>query len=58
MKRIGLAITLAAGSALAALPLMAQSQQGQGRAVVTILPSAKNGNVGQIPTQNLKLKVN
>ena len=33
-------------------------QTGQGRAVVTILPSAKNGAVGQVPAQSLKLKVN
>lgn len=58
MKTIGLAVALAAGSVLAAAPVFAQNQQGQGRAVVTVLPSQKNGNVGQIPTQNLKLKVN
>src|SRR5579872_4782634 len=58
MKHIGLAVALAAGTALAASPVFAQNQQGQGRAVVTVLPSQKNGNVGQIPTQNLKLKVN
>ncbi|HEY1577397.1 MAG TPA: hypothetical protein VGF82_10050 [Terracidiphilus sp.] len=58
MKRIGLALALAAGTALTVCPVFAQNQQGQGRAIVTVLPSQKNGNVGQIPTQNLKLKVN
>jgi hypothetical protein len=58
MKHIGLAVALAAGSVLAASPVFAQNQQGQGRAVVTVLPSQKNGNVGQIPSQNLKVKIN
>jgi hypothetical protein len=59
MKTIGLSVALAAGSFLAAFPALAQTpnQQGQGRAVVTILPSAKNGNIGQVPAQNLKVKV-
>lgn len=59
MKTIGLTVALAAGSLLAAFPALAQTtnQQGQGRAVVTILPSAKNGNVGQVPAQNLRVKV-
>ena len=58
MKKIALTIALAAGSLVAVSPVFAQNQQGQGRAVVTILPSQKNGNVGQIATQSLKLKVN
>lgn len=57
MRKIAMAVALAAGSILAASPLFAQNQ-GQGRAVVTILPSQKNGSVGQIATQSLKLKVN
>lgn len=58
MKTIGLTVALTAGSFLAAFPAFAQTnQQGQGRAVVTILPSAKNGNIGQVPAQNLKVKV-
>ena len=57
MKKPVFAIALAAGAFLAALPAIAQNQ-GQGRAVVTILPSQKNANIGQIATQNLKLKVN
>lgn len=57
MKKPVLAVALAAGTFLAAFPAIAQNQ-GQGRAVVTILPSQKNDNVGQIATQNLKLKVN
>jgi hypothetical protein len=61
MKILGIAaIALTAGALFAASPAFAQkdSQQGQGRAIVTVLPSAKNGNVGQIPAQNLKVKVN
>lgn len=57
MKKIS-AIAFAAGVFLTVSPVVAQSQQGQGRAVVTILPSQKNGNVGQIASQNVKLKVN
>jgi len=60
MKKIGLTIALAAASLVAVCPAFAQkdNQLGQGRAVVTILPSAKNGSVGQVPAQSLKLKVN
>lgn len=58
MKSIGLAIAIVAGAVLAASPAFAENQTGQGRAVVTVLPSQKNGNAGQIATQNLKLKVN
>ncbi|MBS1804863.1 MAG: hypothetical protein JST28_15990 [Acidobacteria bacterium] len=60
MNRIGIvAIALTAGTLMAASPVFAQNnQQGQGRAVVTVLPSAKNGNVGQISPQDLKVKVN
>jgi hypothetical protein len=61
MKKIGFAaIAFTAGTLMAAPPIFAQkdAQQGQGRAIVTVLPSAKNGNVGQISAQNLKVKVN
>jgi hypothetical protein len=60
MKKIGLSIALTAGVILAAAPSFAQKndQTGQGRAVVTILPTAKNGTVSQVPAQSLKLKVN
>jgi hypothetical protein len=60
MKKLGLSIALTAGAILAASPSFAQKndQTGQGRAVVTILPSAKNGTVSQVPAQSLKLKVN
>lgn len=61
MKRLGFtAVALAAGTLMAASPAFAQknSQQGQGRAIVTVLPNAKNGNAGQISAQNLKVKVN
>jgi len=59
--RLGLAaIALTAGTLMAASPAFAQknAQQGQGRAIVTVLPSAKNASAGQISAQNLKLKVN
>jgi hypothetical protein len=45
---------LFAGQALA----QKDTQQGQGRAVVTILPAQKNGDIGQVPAENLKIKVN
>ncbi|HEY2472843.1 MAG TPA: hypothetical protein VGI45_33975 [Terracidiphilus sp.] len=57
MKKASLVLALAVGGFLAASPAIAQNQ-GQGRAVVTILPSQKADSVGQIATQNLKLKVN
>lgn len=55
MKTI--AVVLAA--VLAACPAFSQKsdQQGQGRAVVTILPEQANGNIGQVP-QGFKIKVN
>lgn len=57
MRKTTLAVALAAGAFLAVSPAFAQNQQGQGHAVVTILPSQKNGDVGQIASQSLKLKV-
>ena len=58
MNRIRIATAMLASTVFAASPLMAeQNSQWQGRAVVTILPSAKNGNVGQVPAQDLKVKV-
>ena len=58
MRKTTLAVALAAGAFLAVSPAFAQNQLGQGRAVVTILPAQKNGDVGQIASQSLKLKVN
>lgn len=61
MKRLGItAIALTAGTLLAASPGYAQknTQQGQGRAIVTVLPTAKNSNAPQVSAQNLKIKVN
>lgn len=61
MKKLEIAlVALTAGTLFASSPAFAQkdSQQGQGRAIVTVLPSAKNGNVGQISAQSLKVKVN
>ena len=61
MKKLEIAaIALAAGTLVAASPTFAQknAQQGQGRAIVTVLPHGKNGNAGQISAQDLKVKVN
>ena len=61
MKTLGIvAIALTAGTLFATSPAFAQkdSQQGQGRAIITVLPSAKNGDAGQISSQNLRVKVN
>jgi len=61
MRNLGIsAIVLAAGTLMAASPGFAQKHtlQGQGRAIVTVVPSAKNANAGQISAQNLKVKVN
>jgi hypothetical protein len=59
MKKIALAVALTAGTVLATSPAFAQKndQQGQGRAVVTILPSNPSATLGQVP-QGFKLKVN
>ena len=59
MKRIALAVALTAGTVLAAFPAFSQKsdQPGQGRAVVTILPSHPNDNLSQVP-QSFKVKVN
>src|SRR6185437_13069929 len=61
MKRLVIAaVALTAGTLMAASQGFAQtnSQPGQGRAIVTVLPNAKTGNVGQISAQNLKVKIN
>jgi hypothetical protein len=61
MKRLGIAaIAFTAGTLFATFPAVAQkdTQQGQGRAIVTVLPSAKNGNAGEISAQSLKVRVN
>jgi hypothetical protein len=60
MKKLGLAVALAVATTATAFPALAQkdSQPGQGRAIVTILPSEKNGSVAEVPAQNLKVKVN
>src|SRR6476646_3014127 len=59
MKKLRLVVALTAASLLAACTAFSQTsdQPGQGRAVVTILPSHPNANLGQIP-QSFKLKVN
>jgi hypothetical protein len=59
MKTIGLVIAVIVGTVLAASPAFAQrnDQQGQGRAIVTVLPSHPSDNIAQIP-QGFKVKVN
>jgi hypothetical protein len=61
MKSKLFATSITLGAILAASPIFAQKydQQGQGRAVVTILPSNKQSDaVGQVTAQSMKLKVN
>jgi hypothetical protein len=59
MRKIALGIALTAGSVLATSLAFAQKsdQQGQGRAVVTVLPEQANGSIGHVP-QGFKVKVN
>jgi hypothetical protein len=59
MKTIGLVIALIVGTVLAASPAFAQKndQQGQGRAIVTVLPSHPSDNIAQVP-RGFKVKVN
>lgn len=58
-KSIQLAAWTAAGMLLAGVPGFASSenQQGQGQAIVTVLP-AKNAPAATVSTQNLSVKVN
>ena len=61
MKRLGLtAVALTAATMMAAFPIFAQknTEQGQGRAIVTVLPSDRNGDAGKLSARDLKLKVN
>jgi len=59
MRKIGIATTFALGAMLLAGQAFAQkdAQPGLGRAVVTILPVQKNGDVGPVSPQSLKIKV-
>jgi hypothetical protein len=59
-KQLQLAVWVAAGSLLAAIPSYAaaqENQQGQGQAVVTVLPQ-KNAPAGALNRQDLSVKVN
>jgi hypothetical protein len=58
-KSIQFAVWVAAGVLLAAAPGFAdsQNQQGQGQAVITVLP-AKNAPAAEVSQQNLAVKVN
>jgi hypothetical protein len=59
MRKIGIVTAFALGSVLFAGQAFAQkeTQQGQGRAVVTILPAQKNGEVSPVSPQSLKVRV-
>jgi len=58
--KLKIAILAAAGALLAAAPAFSQSaeREGQGQAVVTILPDHGNGAPGAVSQQQLNLKVN
>ncbi len=59
MTRMGRAICLAAGALLMAAPAFSQNEnQGQGQAVVTILPGHGNEVPAAISSHDLNLKVN
>ena len=60
MKKLGIAIALVTGSLLSSSPLQAQrdNQQGNGEAVITILPAQSGENVANVSQQDIKIKVN
>jgi hypothetical protein len=60
MKNLGMAIAVAAGALMIAAPTLALSDdlQGQGRAVVTILPAHSGEQAANVSQQDLKVKVN
>jgi hypothetical protein len=60
MKRLGIAVAVAAGAMVLAAPAFSQkdNEQGHGRAVVTILPAHSGEDMAKVSTQDLKIKVN
>jgi len=59
MKKIALAISLAAGTIMAAAPAFPQNEnQGRGQAVVTVLPANDKAAQPSVSAQDLAIKVN
>src|ERR1035441_10216472 len=56
MKKLGTAIWIAAGLMLVAAPAFPQNQ-GQGRAIVTVLPSHAGEAASSVSPQDVKIKV-
>src|SRR6266567_6043322 len=59
MKRIALAMSLAAGALMAAAPAFPQNEnEGRGQAVVTVLPANDKAAPANVSPQDLAIKVN
>lgn len=59
MKKIAIAMSLAAGALMLAAPAFPQSEnQGRGQAVVTVLPANDKAPAPDVSPQNLAIKVN
>ena len=60
MKKLGVAVALAAGTLLMAAPAFAQNQhrQGQGQAIVTVLPAHEGEQAVSVALQDVKVKIN
>jgi len=60
MKRIALAMSLAAGALMVAAPAFPQTNEneGRGQAVVTVLPAHDNASPANLSPQDLAIKVN
>ncbi len=58
MKKLGMAVWMGTAVLLSAAPGFAQEKQGQGQAIVTILPKHDGPGAGEIAPKDLKLKVN
>jgi hypothetical protein len=56
MRKLGLTIAMAAGALLMAAPAFPQSQ-GEGRAIVTILPAHAGETAASVSLQDVKIKV-
>ena len=58
MKRLGMAVLMAAGAAMLGAPASPEPAQGQGHAVVTVLPKKNPEAPVNITTQDLQVKLN
>lgn len=59
MKKMAMAISLAAGALMLAAPAFPQSEnEGRGQAVVTVLPANDKAPAPEVSPQNLAIKVN